>query len=247
MRRSLLPALCLLLPLAGCGGGTSGEDRTLTVLAASSLTGVYADLAERFEAEHPGVEVELSLGSSTELAETAADGAPGDVLATADETSMQVAEDAGVTAEGPVAFATNELVLVTAPGNPEGLRGLDDLAGVTWVRCADDVPCGRVALTLLAAAGVGAEPASLEADVKATLEKVTSGEADAGLVYASDAVAAGDDVGSVELDGAEQALTTYVVAPLTQADEAGLASDWVELVTGEAGREALTSAGFTLP
>ena len=115
------------------------------------------------------------------------------MLATADETSMQVAEDAGVTGDVET-FATNVLVIVTPPDNPAGIESLDDLAGATWVRCADEVPCGRVALGVLEDNGVTAEPASLEEDVRATLDKVISGEADAGLVYATDAVAAGDDV-----------------------------------------------------
>jgi molybdate transport system substrate-binding protein len=236
--------LALALPLAGCGGE---ETETVTVLAAASLTDVFGELAEDYEADHEGVEVELSFGSSTDLAETAADEAPGDVLATADDTSMRIAEEAGVTAADPTAFATNSLVIVTAPGNPDGIAGLEDLAGVTWVRCADDVPCGRVAVTLLDAAGVTAEPASLEVDVRATLEKVTSGEADAGLVYATDAVAAGDGVETIEIAGAGQALTTYYLAPLAQAADEDLAADWVDLVTSEQGREALTVAGFDLP
>ena len=242
-------ALLLVLPLAGCGGaagGGQGSDR-LTVLAASSLTEVFTVLAEDFETQHDGVEVELSFGSSTDLAETAADGAPGDVLATADATSMGVAQDAGVAADEPVAFAANSLVLVTAPGNPDGIGSLADLAGTTWVRCADDVPCGRVAVELLGAAGVTADPASLEVDVKSTLEKVTSGEADAGLVYASDAVAAGDAVDVVEIAGSDAAPTTYLVVTLEQAGDAGLAAGWVDLVTSDEGRAALADAGFTMP
>ena len=86
------------------------------------------------------------------------------------------------------------LVLVTGPGNPLGIESLDDLEGTSWVRCADEAPCGRVAVEVLDAAGVTAEPVSLEDDVRATLDKVTSGEVDAGLVYATDAVAAGDAV-----------------------------------------------------
>jgi molybdate transport system substrate-binding protein len=242
---ALTLALALALPLAACGGEDEAE--TVTVLAAASLTDVFTTLAEDFEADHSGVEVELSFGSSTDLAETAADGAPGDVLATADETSMQIAEDAGVTAADPTAFATNALVIVTTPGNPAGIAGLEDLGAVTWVRCADDVPCGRVAATLLDAAGVSEDPASLEVDVRATLEKVTSGEADAGLVYATDAVAAGDDVDTVEIPGAEQAPTSYYLAPLTQAGDPVLAAEWVELVTSAQGRAALTDAGFDLP
>jgi molybdate transport system substrate-binding protein len=249
--RTAAPALLLLLPLAGCGWGEPGTaggggDTTLQVLAAASLTDAFTDLAEDYEAGHEGVEVEVIPGSSTDLAESVADGAPGDVLATADETAMQVAVDAGVTAQEPLVFARNELVVVTAPGNPAGIASLADLTDVDWVRCADDVPCGRVALTLLADAGVTAEPVSLEVDVRATLEKVTAGEADAGLVYASDAVSAGDAVETVAVDGAGAVPAVYHLAALARGD-AELAADWVELVTSERGRQALDDAGFELP
>lgn len=243
--------LVLLLPaLVACGApgaGDTDEETTLNVLAAASLTEAYTSLAEDFEADHEGVEVELQFGSSTDLAETVSDGAPGDVLATADEAAMQVAVDAGVTAAEPAAFAENQLVIVTAPGNPEDVASLADLDGLDWVRCADDVPCGRVAVTLLDSAGVTAEPVSLEVDVKATLEKVATGEADAGLVYASDAVGAGDDAEAVDIDNAEEAPAVYYVAPLTQSVDADLAADWIELVGSAAGREELRSAGFTVP
>lgn len=232
-----------LLPLAGCGD----DDReTVTVLAAASLTEVFVDLREQFEAEHEDVDVEFSLGSSTDLAEQAADGAPGDVLATADATAMAIAEDAGVV-DDPATFATNVLVIVTPPDNPARITGLDDLDGATWVRCADDVPCGRVALAVLEDAGADAEPASLEEDARATLDKVISGEADAGLVYASDAVAAGDDVTTVAIADAEAQLTSYFIDALGQAANSDLADDWVELVTGPEGRAALTAAGFGSP
>ena len=245
-----LSVLLLVLPLAACGGGDesgAGDEGggELTVLAAASLTDVYENLAQGFEGEHD-VDVTFSFGSSTDLAAQAADGAPGDVLATADETSMQVAEDAGVTGD-VTTFATNVMVIVTPPDNPAGIESLDDLEGATWVRCADEVPCGRVARAVLEDNDITAEPASLEDDVRATLDKVISGEADAGLVYASDAVAAGDDVATVAIPGAEEQLTSYVIAPLEQGEDAELAREWVDLVTSEEGRQALTDAGFTLP
>lgn len=232
-----------LLPLPACADQGAA---TLRVLAASSLTDVFTDLAERFEADHDGVEVELSFGSSTDLAEQAADGAPGDVLATADATSMQVAEDAGAVA-GPTTFATNLVVLVTPPDNPASITSLDDLDEATWVRCADDVPCGRVATAVLERARVDAEPASLEEDARTTLDKVISGEADAALVYASDAVAAGDDVATFPIDGAEEQPTSYLIGTLEQAEDSDLAAEWVELVIGPDGRQALTDAGFGAP
>lgn len=243
-----LAAAGLVLPLAGCAGpgGDGGGDRTLTVLAAASLTEVFGDLATTFEREHPGVDVRTSFGSSTDLAEQAADGAPGDVLATADPTAMQVATDAGVVTD-PQTFATNSLVIVVPPGNPAGIRSLDDLAGTTWVRCADEVPCGRVAAAVLDDAGVDAEPASLEEDVKAALEKVTTGEADAALVYTTDGVAAGDAVRSIAVPGARREATSYLVGRLDQAADPDLARDWIDLVLSDQGQQALADAGFRGP
>jgi len=244
MRRVLAVVVLLTPGLVACG---DDDEQKLQVLAASSLTEAYRALARDYELDHPGVEVELILGSSTDLAETAADGAPGDVLATADETSMQVAVDAGATAAAPQVFAYNELVIVTAPRNPEEVASLDDLSGLDWVRCADAVPCGRIAVTLLGSAGVTAQPVSLEADVKATLEKVAAGEADAGLVYASDAATAGRTVATVPLEGAAEVPAVYYVAPLAQAADSDLADDWISLVNSAAGDVALTKAGFVTP
>jgi molybdate transport system substrate-binding protein len=242
MRRLVAPALLVLLvPLAGCGE----DEKTLEVLAAASLTNVFEELGATFEKEH-GVDVEFSFGSSTNLAEQAADDAPGDVLATADETSMQVAEDAGV-AEETASFATNVLVIVTQPDNPGDIESLADLADATWVRCADEVPCGRVALGVLEDNAVTAEPASLEEDVRTVLDKVVSGEADAGLVYATDAVAAGDGVLASPIEGADEQLTTYFIAALEQSEDSDLAQEWVDLITSVEGRAALTEAGFTHP
>jgi molybdate transport system substrate-binding protein len=248
MRRLAPIALLLLLPLAACGGGDDGEGgepAELTVLAAASLTDVFEELAAGFEQEHD-TEVTFSFGSSTDLAEQVADGAPGDVLATADETSMGLAEDAGVTGEVE-AFATNVLTIVVPKGNPGGVESLDDLAEVTWVRCADEVPCGKVALAVLDADGITAEPASLEEDVRATLDKVISGEAEAGLVYATDAVAAGEDVDAIEIAGAEDHQTSYYAATLEQSEDADLAADWVAWVTSADSRAILGEAGFGNP
>ncbi|QZY28509.1 molybdate ABC transporter substrate-binding protein [Nocardioides coralli] len=242
MKRCWPAVVLLLLPLAACG---TDDDPELTVLAAASLTDAYERLADDFE-EQTGARVRFSFGSSTDLAQQAADGAPGDVLATADDTSMQVAVAAGSTRD-VVRFAGNVLVIVTPPDNPAGVDSLADLAGATWVRCADEVPCGRVALAVLDDAGVGAEPVSLEEDVRATLDKVTSGEVDAALVYATDAVAAGSAVETVQLPGAEDHATAYLTATLTQAEEPELAREWVELMTSQSGRAVLAEAGFRLP
>ena len=239
-------ALSLTACGAGDGAGSDAGPRELTVLAAASLTDVFTELAASFEDDHPGVSVSFSSGSSTDLAEQAADGAPADVLATADETSMQVADDAGATGEIST-FATNVLTIVTPPDDPGGVGALDDLEGTTWVRCADEAPCGRVASAVLADNGIEAEPASLEEDVRATLDKVVSGEADAGLVYATDAVAAGDQVRAVPIPGADSTPTSYFMTVLEQATDDELAQDWVDHVASEDGAAILERAGFGPP
>jgi molybdate transport system substrate-binding protein len=240
MRRLVGPlALAVLLPLSGC----TGDEDTLTVLAAASLTDVFEELAAGFEDRHD-VEVDFSFGSSTALAEQAADGAPGDVLATADHESMERADQAGVV-DHVRQFTANRLVMVTAPD--AGVSDLGDLADVPWVRCADDAPCGRVAAAVLDDQGVTADPVSLEEDVRAVLDKVATGEATAGLVYETDAHAAGDAVRTVHIPGAGRHLASYRIATLDQARDNELALAWVELLTSETGRAALREAGFVMP
>ena len=252
MRITRLPvaiAVAALLPLSACGAddpsGIDG-DTTLTVLAAASLTETFTTLADRFEADHAGVTVELAFDSSATLAQQAVDGAPGDVLATADEATMQTAVDGGAVTEGPEVFATNVAVLVTPPDNPSGISdfaGLDDEA-VTYVACVETAPCGKIAATLLDEAGITHQPASLEVDVKAVLAKVTSNEADAGIVYATDAAAQAEDVIAVEIPGAEEHPAVYPIATLEQSEHPDLAREFWDLVLSDAGQQVLGDAGF---
>jgi molybdate transport system substrate-binding protein len=238
-----LAALVLLLPLAACGG--DDDEQTLTVLAAASLTGTFTELATTFEDEHPGVDVVVVLGSSTTLAEQAVDGAPGDVLATADARAMEVAVDGGAASLEPEAFALNELVIVTPPGNPADVTGLGSLAspGVDWARCVTSAPCGALAEAVLDVRASQAEPVTEEVDVKAVLARVVAGEVDAGLVYRTDALAAGDDVETVET-GQGAASTIYEITTLGGS---ALASDFVELVRSPEGQAVLRDAGFDAP
>jgi molybdate transport system substrate-binding protein len=238
-----LAALVLLLPLAACGG--DDDEQTLTVLAAASLTGTFTELATTFEDEHPGVDVVVVLGSSTTLAEQAVDGAPGDVLATADARAMEVAVDGGAASLEPETFALNELVIVTPPGNPADVTGLGSLAspGVDWARCVTSAPCGALAEAVLDVRASQAEPVTEEVDVKAVLARVVAGEVDAGLVYRTDALAAGDDVETVET-GQGAASTIYEITTLGGS---ALASDFVELVRSPDGQAVLRDAGFDAP
>jgi molybdate transport system substrate-binding protein len=231
-------------PLSACGGMS---DTTITVLAASSLTGTFTDLAAQFEKDHPGTKVKLAFDSSATLAQQAAGGAPADVLATADTTTMDSATSA--LASAPKGFATNVMVLVTPKDNPAGITSFSDLnAGkVTYVVCVDTAPCGKVAGALLQQDKITATPASTEIDVKSVLAKVTEGEADAGIVYTTDSVAAGDAVTTIAIPGTEQQTTTYPIATLDQSKEPTLAQDFVDLVLSSQGQQVLHDAGFGAP
>lgn len=239
------------LSLTACStGGGEGDDgeKTLTVLAASSLTGSFEELATSFEEDHPGVEVRFSFESSTTLAQQLADGAPGDVLATADLAAMDLAGDAVDTGAEVRGFVSNTLTLVTPSTDPVLVTSVQDLEDpdIDYVVCVDTAPCGKVTAEVLDDEGVEAEPASEEVDVKSVLAKVVGDEADAGFVYASDAVSAGADVTTVDLPSAADHPTDYAIAPAADPADPDLAADWVDWVTGEEGQSVLREAGFTV-
>ena len=245
VRRSVVATVVLVsaaAPLTACGGG--GGDKTITVLAASSLTGTFTDLAAQFEKDHPGVKVKLAFDSSATLAQQAAGGAPSDVLATADTTTMDSARSA--LSSTPQDFATNVMTLVTPSDNPSGITRFSDLDSghVKYVVCVDTAPCGKVAAALLTQDHITARPVSTEVDVKSVLAKVTEGEADAGIVYRTDAVSAGDAVKTVPIPGTERQTTTYPIATLDQSEQPDLARAFVDLVLSGTGRQVLGHAGF---
>lgn len=241
---SVVPALAAL---AACGGG-EGTDDTLTVFAASSLTATFTALADDFEADHEGVTVELSFGGSSDLVAQVQQGAPADVVATADTATMErlSAEDL---VEEPVTFATNRLEIVVPPGNPAGVRSLQDLgrSSLALVVCAPQVPCGAATSQVAEEGGVALSPVSEEPSVTDVLGKVVSGEADAGLVYLTDVLAAGDEVEGIEFPEARAVLNSYPVAVVAGADSADLGAAFVDLVTGDRGRRVLSEAGFGRP
>lgn len=249
MRYAAAAVLVLTLgaTTAGCGGG--GDNDSLTVLAAASLSGTFTELEQMFHEEHPGVDVRLSFDSSATLAGQVAEGAPADVLATADELTMESAVAAGATDGRPTAFASNRLVLVVPDDNPAGIDTVSDLEAkdVDYVVCVPSAPCGHIAAAALDEAGIDAPAASEEADVKAVLSKVTLGEADAGFVYATDALDAGSAVRTLEVSSSPATTTRYFVAPLRDAADPGLAQDWVDLVMSQRGQRVLGDAGFGSP
>lgn len=245
-------ALALALLLTACGndsdGGGSG-DTTLTVYAASSLTAAFGEIAEEFEAEHEGVDVKLDFGGSSDLVTQIQNGAPADIFASADTANMDKLVQDGLTGADPQDFATNVLEIAVPPGNPAGVQTLADLAepGLKLVVCAPEVPCGAAAQQVAQVAGVTLDPVSEEQSVTDVLGKVTSGEADAGLVYVTDVAGAGDDVEGITFPESKQVVNVYPIAPVADSDQAELAQEFVDLVLGDTGQQILQDAGFGQP
>jgi molybdate transport system substrate-binding protein len=214
------------------------------VLAAASLTEPFTELEKTFETSHPHVDVQLSFDSSAILVEQLSQGLAADVLATADEKSMDKAVAADVIAGTPQPFATNKLVIATPAGNPHRIQGLDDLADATFAVCVPAAPCGDATQRLFALDDVTAKPATEEENVKGVLTKVTTGEVDAGLVYASDAKSAGDTVDVVRAENASDVVNVDPIAAVKGGKNRGAADDWIDLVTSTEGQEVLASHGF---
>jgi molybdate transport system substrate-binding protein len=255
---TLVSAGAAALLLAACGSGTPAagtggapasaapQARDLNVFAAASLTETFTELKTQFETDNPGVSVKYNFGGSSDLAQQIVNGAPADVFASASDATMKTVTDAGATAAAPTVFATNVLEIATAPGNPKGITSFADLArpDLKVVVCAPQVPCGATATKIEKATGVTLKPVSEEPDVKSALGKVTSGDADAGLVFVTDVASAGSTVQGVNFPEAQQAVTNYPIAVLKTAPQADLAAEFQALVTGDAGKKALQAVGF---
>jgi molybdate transport system substrate-binding protein len=250
---SLFAISLIIWALAGCssnGEATAGDrTATVTVFAAASLTEAFTALGDAFEEAEPGASVEFSFGPSSELTAQLAEGAPADVLATADEATMADAVGARTIDGEPTRFASNHMEIAVAEGNPVGVTGLDDLADDDLVigLCAEEVPCGRLARQALRSAGVQPSVDTDEADVKALLAKIAAGEVDAGLVYRTDVRAADDDVDGIGLPEAQQVVTRYPLATVAGSAHADRARDFVAFVASPDGRAILERFGFGPP
>lgn len=255
-----MPAgLAGLLLLVSCGGAgdptgaaapNDGIRGRATVSAAASLTESFTAIGEAFEQAHPGTSVTFTFDSSDRLAAQIIEGAPVDVFASASPTTTEEVVDVGLVTGGPTAFAGNRITIVTRPGNPAGIRSLADLvdAGVVAL-CGEGAPCGVAAATVLDAAGVSLpeDRVTRGQNVKATLSAVSQGDAVAGLVYATDARAAGDAVEAVALPRELDALTRYPIAVLDGPGDDAVAEAFVDLVLGPEGQRILADAGFLPP
>ena len=239
------------LVLAACGDDATSDPSSagsITVFAAASLSDAFTEVADRFEAVDGDVSVELSFAGSSSLREQILGGAPADVFASADEADMDRLVEAGEV-ESPEVFATNRLQIVVPAGNPAGVEGLEDLADPDLLigLCAEEVPCGRLGRDALDAAGVTPAPDTDEPDVRALLTKVEAGELDAGLVYVTDVLAAGDAVEGIDLPAEGAVVASYPIAATTRSEHPEAVRAFIEFVLGAEGQAILERSGFERP
>ena len=267
-RRAAIAAVSLLsaLSLAACGGSASnsstgaasgaaspgasaGAEKAtgkVTVLAAASLQGAFEEIEKTVEKDNPGLDITFDFQGSQDLVASLAGGNSADVLATANNSTMKDAADQKLVGN-QTEFATNVLTLIVPKGNPKNITGLDSsLDGANLVICAPEVPCGEATKKLAAALGVTLNPVSEEQKVTDVRGKVESGEADAGIVYTTDAAAAKDKADKIDIpDGG--VVNHYPIAQTATPENAAGAKVFIDAVTGKAGQEVLAKYGFGAP
>ena len=223
----------------------SGE---ITVFAAASLNGAFTTLGRQFEAAHPGTKVTFSFAARSTLAQQILQAAPADVFASASAANMKQVTDGGDAAD-PRTFANNVAEIAVAPSAAGTVASLADLAksSVKVALCQPQVPCGALAQKVLANAAVTVTPVTQGLDVKSTLAYVTSGAADAAIVYVTDVKAAGSTVQGVEIPAAQNASTAYPIATLKGSRNLPVATAFEDLVLSPAGQSVLSEAGFAAP
>lgn len=248
----LLLALCL----AACAPSATPSKQTITVFAAASLTNAFEEIGAGFEAAHPGVSVSFNFGGSQTLRAQLEQGAQADVFASANVKEMDALVNGKfVGANGPQIFLTNQLVVILPAKNPAQIKELADLTkpGIHLVLAAKEVPVGNYTLQSLekleTSLGIGfsektlANVVSYENDVKQVVAKVRLGEADAGIVYLSDSVAA-PGLGKIEIPAENNVIAQYPIAALGQSASPQLAQQFIAYVLSSEGQGILTKWGF---
>ena len=260
-RRAALATVALLsaISLAACGGSSptdstagasdgaaSGISGEVTVLAAASLKEAFPEIADKVKEENPDLTITFDFKGSQDLVTALAEGQAADVLATANDSTMKDAADKSLVGE-QTEFATNVLTLIVPKGNPKRITGLDSsLDDVDLVICAPEVPCGKASRELADAKGVTLNQVSEEQKVTDVVGKVESGEADAGLVYVTDATAAKDKVDKIDIPD-NTVVNHYPIAPTAKPANPEGAKAFIDAVTGETGQKVLAKYGFGAP
>ena len=254
-----------LITLSSCSGGSESassssstassaatttvtEPVELKVFAAASLNKAFPEIADTVLKESdPNIKVTFNFQGSSTLVDQMKEGAPADVFASADQKNMTKASDAKLV-DAPKPFASNVLTLIVPKGNPAKITGLDSsLDGKKLVVCAQGVPCGNATKQLAEKLGVTLNPVSEEQKVTDVRAKVESGEADAGLVYATDAKAAGDKVETIEVARANEVVNSYPIALTVSTKNKEAAQKFIDAVLSDKGQAVLKKYGFSGP
>jgi molybdate transport system substrate-binding protein len=251
-RRSV--AFAVLATLLGVAAGSAQPAKPLTVFAAASLTDAFNAMKPQFEKEHPGTEVRLNFGASSQLRTQIEQGAPVDVFASADTVQIQPLVGAKLVG-APVIFARNRLVVALPSSNPGRVRSLRDLArpGLKIVTTAESVPIGKYTQQVLEKLGaengadytqkVNANVVSRESNVRGVLAKVELGEADAAFVYETDA-ASTRKVSVIKIPEKSNVIAEYPIAVVNAARDRPLAEAWVRFTLSRSGKGTLKRFGF---
>lgn len=217
----------------------------ITVFAASSLKEAFTEAGRAFEAANPGTKIELSFAASSALREQILSGAPADVFASANASNMDQVVEGGAARAG-TDFVTNLLQIAVPAGNAKGVTGLADFANADLLigLCAEEVPCGQFGRESLANAGVGPSIDTNEPDVKSLLTKIESGDLDAGIVYVTDVMAAGDKVEGIDIPADQNVTASYPIATLAEAANREVADAFVAFILSADGQAIMESYGF---
>jgi molybdate transport system substrate-binding protein len=242
--RVLAAAGAMALLVAACGDDASAEG-AVTVFAAASLTDAFGELGSAFEEANPGATVEFNFAASSALREQIIAGAPADVFASANTSNMDQVVEAGE-AEDPVPFVENQLQIAAPAGNEAGVTGLADFSDPDLLigLCAEEVPCGEFGREALANAGVTPSIDTNEPDVRSLLTKIEAGELDAGIVYRTDVLSAGDAVEGIDIPEEDNVLAIYPIAALAGSANAEAAQAFVDFVLSDEGQAILATYGF---
>ena len=228
---------------------TTALSGDITVFAAASLTESFKEVGDAFTKADPGVKVTFTFDASSALVAQITQGAPADLLASADTATMDKLTAAGENGSAPITFATNVLQIIVGADNPKGITGLADFArsGLKVVLCDPSVPCGKYAKQSLQGAKIAVTPASLEQNVKGVVTKVTAGEADAGIVYATDVKAAGAKAAGVVIPTEQNVVATYPIAVTKASKHADIGRAFIAFLASADGRAILVKYGFGTP
>jgi molybdate transport system substrate-binding protein len=249
LKRSVAAGLLLMVSASGCGSQPHQASTSITVFASSAMIKSLTAIGKQFEAENPGTSVEFIFGGSSDLAAELSDGIDADVFVSGDHANMAAIANAGLVAATPVAIAANSLVIATGAGNHDKVASLADLArpGLRVSVCGEPGACGAATRLLEDRTGVRLHPRNVDITDNDVIKDITSGKVDAGLVFKTEALTAGDNISWFAFPEAPDATVTSWIAPMKDSSQAALSAKFIHDVTGDAGRKILADNGFADP